>query len=75
MLKNPPNQPTKSRKSIYELYKLSQLIKEVTRITNTSSSLLDHYLTTAPERITLSGVLHTGISDHSLSSLLGKCYQ
>ena len=75
MLKNPPNQPTKSRKSIYELYKLSQLIKEVTRITNTSSSLLDHYLTTAPERITLSGVLHTWISDHSLSSLLGKCYQ
>lgn len=65
MLKNPPDQPTKSLKSIYELYQLSQLIKEATRITNTSSSLLDHYLTTAPEKITLSGVLHTGISDHS----------
>ena len=65
MLNDPPDQPTKSLKSIYKLYQLCQLIKEGTRITNTSSSLLDHYLTTAPEKITLSGVPHTGISHHS----------
>ena len=63
MLKDPPDQPTKSLKSIYELYQVSQLIKEATRITSTSSSLLDHYLTTAPEKITLSGVPHIGIRD------------
>ena len=65
MLKDPPDQPTKSLKSIYELYQVSQLIKEGTRIASTSSSLLDHYLTTAPEQITLSGVPHTGSSHHS----------
>ena len=65
MLKDPPDQPTKSLKSIYELYQLSQLIKESTRITNTQISLLDHYLTTAPEKITLLGVPHTMSSHHS----------
>ena len=58
MLNDPPDQPTKSLKSIYKLYQLCQLIKEGTRITNTSSSLLDHYPTTAPEKITLLGGPH-----------------
>ena len=30
------------------------------------SSLIDHITTNTPEKISLSGVIHTGISDHSL---------
>ena len=39
------NTPTKKIKS-YELYRLSQLIDEATRITMTTSSLIDHIVTT-----------------------------
>jgi hypothetical protein len=53
-------------KTIYEAYQLSQLITEGTRITNRSCTLIDHYVTSMPEKINLSGVTHTGISDHSL---------
>ena len=42
-----------------------QLIKEATRVTMTTSSLIDHIVTNTPEKISDSGVIHTGISDHS----------
>ncbi|RUA05885.1 MAG: hypothetical protein DSY43_03475, partial [Gammaproteobacteria bacterium] len=64
--KSRPDQPTKSLKAIYETYQLSQLITEATRITDRSSSLIDHFVTSSTEKINLSGVIHTGISDHSL---------
>ncbi len=32
----------------------------------TTSSLIDHVVTNTPEKISHSGVVHTGISDHSL---------
>jgi hypothetical protein len=32
----------------------------------TTSSLIDHITTNTPEKNSLSGVIHTGISDHSL---------
>ena len=60
------NVPTKKLNSLYELYQLSQLIDEPTRITMTTSSLIDHIITNTPEKISHSGVIHTGISDHSL---------
>ena len=66
MLKSVSDQPTKTLKTIYEAYQLSQLITEGTRITNRSCTLIDHYVTSMPEKINLSGVIHTGISDHSL---------
>ena len=66
LLKVIPDQPTKKLKLLYELYQLSQLINEPTRITATSATLLDHFITSNPEKITNSGVIHTGISDHSL---------
>jgi hypothetical protein len=66
MLKSVSDQPTKTLKAIYEAYQLSQLItdREGTRITNRSCTLIDHYVTSMPEKINLSGVIHTGISDH-----------
>ena len=42
------------------------MINEPTRITQSSRTLLDVVLTNYPDRITSSGVIHLGISDHSL---------
>ena len=66
------NMPTKKLNSVYELYQLSQLIDEATRITMTTSSLIDHITTNTPEKISHSGVIHTGISDHSLVFAIRK---
>ena len=51
---------------ITELYGLHQLINEPTRITETSSTMIDHIFTNTPDKIICSGVSHVGISDHSL---------
>ena len=69
---NDLNLPTKKNKSLYELYQLSQLIKQATRITMTTSSLIDHIVTNTQEKISDSGVIHTGISDHSLIFAIKK---
>ena len=66
MLKTVSDQPTKTLKAILETYQLSQLITEATRITNISCTLIDHYITSMPEKINSTGVVHTGISDYSL---------
>ena len=66
MLKNVTNQPTKTLNEILETYQLSQLITEPTRIIANSCTLIDHHITSTPEKIVRSGVIHTGISDHSL---------
>ena len=64
--------PTNKRYSIYELYQLSQLINEPTRVTMRSISFIDHVVTNTPEEISHSGVVHTGISDHSLVYAIRK---
>ena len=51
--------------SLTALYNLDQLIKEPTRVTITSSSLIDLILTNQPNNISNSGV-DLGMSDHSL---------
>ena len=51
---------------ITELYGLHQLISEPTRITETSSTMIDLIFTNTPDKIVCSGVSHVGISDHSL---------
>jgi hypothetical protein len=66
------NFPTKKIKTLYELYQLSQLIDEATRVTMTTSSLIDHIVTNTPEKISDSGVIHTGLSDHSLVFAIRK---
>ena len=52
--------------NILDIYGLSQLISEPTRITPTSRTLIDLCITSSPEKISNSGVVHLGISDHSL---------
>ena len=53
---------------------MSQLIKEATRVTMTTSSLIDHIVTNTPKKISDSGVIHTGISDHSLVFTIRKIH-
>ena len=51
---------------------MSLLIDEPTRITMSTSSLIDHIVSNTPEKISDSGVIHTGISDHSLVFAIRK---
>ena len=58
--------------SFSELSQLEQLIKEPTRCNKNSQTLIDVILTNTPERVVTSGVLHLGISDHSLVYVVRK---
>ena len=64
--------PTKKLNEILELYQMRQLINNPTRVTELTQSLLDVCITSNPEHITHSGVLHLGISDHSLIYAIRK---
>ena len=51
---------------IFDIYGLDQLIQELTRVTESSSSLTDLCLTNSLTTVVDSGVTHLSISDHSL---------
>ena len=62
-----PNVSTcKKLKEIMELYQLTQIINDPIRITESTRSLLDVCITSSLEKIISSGVIHIGVSDHSL---------
>lgn len=52
--------------SLMENYQLSQVINKPTRITGTSSTLIDLFITNNPDSIVNSGVCTLSISDHNL---------
>ena len=58
--------------NIFDIYGLSQLITEPTRVTQNSKTLIDLCIMNSPDKITNSGVIHLGISDHSLVFLSRK---
>ena len=58
--------------NILDIFGLSQLITEPTRITDNSQSLIDMCITNCPQKVPTSGVLHLGISDHSLVYMIRK---
>ena len=49
-----------------QTFSLKEIIQEPTRITSTTSSLLDHILTNAGWKISQKGVIDAGLSDHQL---------
>ena len=68
-----PNLSTGKRlEEIMELYQLAQIINDPTRITEYTKSLIDVCITSSPEKIISSGVIHLGISDHSLIYAIRK---
>ena len=54
----------KKYKQFTSSFGLKQLIRQQTHITCRSSSLLDHILTNASEKISQSGIIDIGLSDH-----------
>ena len=72
MLSSKNTVPNAQFLSLCELYQLEQLIKNPTRITMQSRTLIDVILTNTSQRIVSSGVLHLGISDHSLVYAIRK---
>ena len=52
--------------SITDVYGLQQLITEPTRVTPTSSTLIDVIYTNCPDKIVCSGACHVSISDHCM---------
>ena len=52
--------------SIANVNSLHQLIREPTRITSSSSTLIDLIFTNCPDKLVCSGVFHVGISDPTL---------
>ena len=63
--KHTPN-GIKRYQEFYSIHSLKQLITSPTRVTENSSSLLDHVLTNSTDRVSQSGVVDTGYSDHQL---------
>ena len=51
---------------ILELFQMKQVIADPTRITSNTASLLDIIATNRADKVKESGVIHLGISDHSL---------
>ena len=58
--------------NVFDIYGLSQLITEPTRVTPVSKTLIDLCITNSLEKVTNSGVVHLGISDHPLVFLTRK---
>ena len=59
---------------IFDIYGLDQLIQEPTRVTESSSSLIDLCLTNSLTTVVVSGVIHLSISDHSLIYVVRKAH-
>ena len=58
---------SKRYENILNLNGMRQLIHRPTRTTHTTSSLIDHVISSKEENISQSGVIDLGISDHSLT--------
>ena len=61
------NSLKKNFKDLMNLYNNVQLIDKPTRVTQNSSTLLDHIYTNKKDKISQSGVIETGISDHFIT--------
>ena len=72
--KFPPDAHTRRLQFLSCIYQLQQLINEPTRVTRTSASLIDLIFTNKKENIVKSGVIHLGISDHSLIFVVRKFF-
>ena len=72
-LESSNSNPQKTRLvDIANLFQLEQQINEPTRVTKTTSTLIDLAFSNRPELIVTSGVEHLGISDHSLIYICRK---
>ena len=61
---NPPLLP--KYKELCQTFSLKELIQEPTRVTSSTSSLLDHILRNSGWKVSQKGVIDVGLSDHQL---------
>ena len=66
IVNNNANSQTKKFVELTKTLQFEQLIKEPTRVTESSKTQIDLAFTNKPEIVINSGVVHLGISDHSL---------
>ena len=66
-LKNASSALVNKYKEFYQKFSLTEIIKEPTRITCSTTTLLDHSLTNSSEKVFQKGVIDVGISDHQLT--------
>ena len=59
-----PNNTVKHLDSIYKIFGFTQIISDATRVTLSTSTLIDHIATNNNSNISRSGVLKTTFSDH-----------
>ena len=55
---------TKHIERIHSTDQFKQMINEATRITSDTKTLIDHVSTNKPDRVSSSGIISCGISDH-----------
>ena len=67
-----PANETRHLIELCELFQYTQLIKEPTRVTSSTKSLIDLFLSNEPVKFATSGVSPTGCSDHSLIYVFRK---
>lgn len=63
---NHDNQESRKLRSTFEMFNMENIIPDNTRITPTSSTLIDLIVTTKKELVNLAGTFPLGISDHNL---------
>ena len=68
----PIDNNSKHMLDLYELFSLKQLIEEPTRVTLTTSSIIDHIATTSARNIVKSGVYEVSTSDHYMVYCIRK---
>ena len=59
-------------KELCQIFSLKEIIQEPTRVTSSTSSLLDHILTNSGWKISQKGVIDVGLSDHQLIYCIRK---
>ena len=73
LLLHVPSSNTRMYSEINDLFAFKQInTTEPTRLTSQSATLVDHMLSNCSHRIKSHGVIHSGLSDHSISFLVLK---
>ena len=57
---------TRSYSEFCFTHSLEQIVTRPTRITDQTATLIDHILTNSPDKVSQSGVIDLGLSDHDL---------
>ena len=72
LAEQPIDNNSKHMLDLYELFSFKQLVEEPTRVTLTTSSIIDHIATTCARNIVKSGVHEVSMSDHYMVYCIRK---